>query len=151
MAFTFGQLSQYGDSVSIADPTIMVTAQSIQMAPTKGAFFQSMKPPMMPLKTKDFEIYNRTKQSRTGTITEPIVAVDAVSAFLDTTSIKGITVGSIIKIGDEYMWVSAIVSRSTGEVTVVRGVGGTTPATHLDNAPYTYKFSAINDTDLKNV
>lgn len=150
MAFNLGSMTKYDDANSAAHPTILVAAKGIKLQPFKGAFFQAMSAPLALLKTKDFEVYNRSKTTKGGTITEPLDN-SATTVTLDTTSITGITVGDIIKIDSELMWVKSITDRSAGTIVVQRGVGTSTADSHLDNAAYTYYYSAINSSDLKNV
>lgn len=151
MAFNVGSFTMYDDSNSIADPTVLVAAKAIQLAPNKGAFYQSMSAPDAILKTVDFEIYNRSKQTRTGTLAAAITTTNETTITLDSTGVYGVTVGDIIVIDSEYMWISSITDRSAGTVVVTRAVGSTSAATHLNAATFTVVGNAINTANLKNV
>ena len=65
----------------------------------------------------------------TTTITEPIAAVDTASITLADGNL--VQAGDYLKIGSEYLWVSAV---SDNVATVTRGFMGSTPATAADNA-----------------
>jgi hypothetical protein len=49
-------------------------------------------------------------------------------------------IGQLIKVGSEYMYVTAVTAASTNQLTVIRGVNGTTAATHdASTAIYIYR------------
>jgi len=154
MAYNFGSMSQFDDANSVADPLILVAAKAIKLKPYQGAMYQSLRAPVAPLgrfNKEKFEIYNRSYTSEGGTLAAAIESTNETTITLDTTSLTGITVGHIICVESEWMWVSSITSRSAGTIVVSRAYGGTSAATHLNGTAYTVKGVAINDKDLKNV
>lgn len=88
--------------------------------------------------TRQYEWLFDTVQTQTGTINE---ALDASETGVDVQTDEGLLLrdGDVIKIDDEYMRVTSV----TGDTaTVTRGYGGTTAASHLDDATWTILFSA---------
>jgi hypothetical protein len=67
-------------------------------------------------------------------ITTTNEAIDATEVAIDLTSATNISEGMTIKVGNELMYVESI---STNTITVVRGVHGTTKATHSTSANVT--------------
>ncbi len=152
MSFNLGGFSKYDDANSIADPMVAVAAKAIQLGHYKSKFFQSMLSPLAGFlpNTVDFEIYNRTKSSRAGTITEAVASTSATEITVDAVNVKGLTVGHIIEIGSENLWISAV-NRATSVATVSRGFGGTTATTHADDSAWAIVGYAGNDSNLKDV
>ncbi len=151
MAFAFGQFNEFSDSVTIGDPTIEAVARAIQLGPFTGKFFESMGAPMVSLAQKEFKIYSRTKTSRNGTI-DAAWDIDDVSGLgVADNPLKGLTIGHVLDVGGEIVIISAI-NRSAGTISVHRrGDGGSTAATHAQDATFEVIGFAGNDTDLKNV
>ena len=127
MAFEVGQVCEFYDVNSKADPVILVAAKAINLPRNKGAFYQAMSAPQMSITQKEFEIRSRSKTVRDGKIgSTPWDASATAGLSVDAESVKGITVGSQLKIGNEVVIVSAV-SRAAGTIDVFgRGFGGTT-------------------------
>lgn len=155
MAFNFGQVSEFSDTNSLASPIIAALAKAIDLPRFKGALYQRMGAPMVALKTKQFDIYSRTKTTRNGIIGTAAVgdwgAVDTVSALpIPAASIAGLSIGHVIKVDSEVMVLSAVDKAANTVGVFARGAGGTTAATHATGAAFTVLGFAGRDTDLKN-
>jgi hypothetical protein len=77
-----------------------------------------------------------TLKVRTTTLAEDLDDSETPVDVTDGTMFK---VGDVWKVGSEKMWVSAI---ATNTLTVVRGWGATSPASHSNGATMTYLYSA---------
>lgn len=152
MAFDVGQVNEFYDPNSKADPVILVAAKAINLPRNKGAFYQAMSAPQMSITQKEFEVRSRSKTIRDGKIgSTPWDADDTAGLSVDAESVKGITVGSQLKIGNEVVIVSAV-SRAAGTIDVFgRGFGGTTAAAHDAGSAFLVIGYAGRDVDLKKV
>ncbi len=149
MSFELGLFTEYDDSNSIAYADIVARASAVPLSAFKGAFYNSMLNMQAQVMTKDFEIYNRTKTQRVGTV--GVAGWDnSATTNLDVTSTAGLIKGQTLLIEDEVVIVDSITS-ATKIAVIARGAGGTTAATHAAAVPYKAYGSAINDTDLKNI
>ena len=144
-----GLFTEYDDSNSIAYADIMARASAVPLTAFKGAFFNAMGSLQGPIGTKDFDIYNRTKTQRVGTVGAAGWDDEAITN-LDVISTAGLIIGLTLLIESEVVIVKAVTSATKIEV-VARGAGGTTPAAHVATTAYKAYGSAINDTDLKNI
>ena len=152
MSFEFGFFHEFSDSVTKGDPIIAAVAKVITPGIYEGAFFQSMNPMSVPLTQKTFEIYTRSKTVRDGATGSAQWSESAVSNLSVTaTAAKGLTIGHVLKIGDEVVIVKAV-NRSANTIDVYgRGAGGTTAAVHGAGTPFKVIGFAGADEDLKNV
>lgn len=155
MAFNFGQVSEFSDTNSLANPIIAALAKAIDLPRFKGALYQRMGAPMVGLKTKQFDIYSRTKTTRNGIIGTAAVgdwgAVGPVSALpIPAASIAGLSIGHVIKVDSEVMVLSAVDKVANTVGVYARGAGGTTAAIHTTGAAFTVLGFAGRDVDLKN-
>lgn len=152
MAFEFGTHTEFDDSVSFGDPVVAVAARAINLARNKGAFYQSMGAPQIGINTEEYEIYSRSKTTREGTIgSGGWNDTNTTNLPIDSTSIKGITIGHVIKVESEIVVVSKV-DRSANTIDVfARGAGGTVAATHLAGVSYKVKGFAGKDSMLKDV
>lgn len=152
MAFELGQINEFSDPNSAADPVILTAAKAIRLPKLKGAFYQAMPPPKVSITQKKFEVRSRTKTVRDGklgTTAWDDEKTDGLS--IDAEALKGITVGSQLKAGTEIVVVKAV-NRSAGTIDVFgRGFGGTAPAAHAAGSGFLVIGSAGRDVDLKNV
>lgn len=157
MAFNYGQVSEFTDSNSIGSPVIAALAKVVKVPAFKGAVYQRMGAPMVPITQKEFDIYSRTKNTRNGVIGTAGSGTDwnttsATSALpMPAAALVGLSIGHVIKVDSEVMVISAI-DRAANTIGVfARGAGGTTAATHTTGAAFTVIGFAIRDTDLKNM
>ena len=152
MAFYVGQINEFTDQNSKADPVILVAAKAVTLPRNKGAFYQAMSAPQLSITQKEFEIRSRSKTIRDGRIGSTKWDSSATSGLsVDAESVKGITIGSQLKIGNEVVIVSAV-SRSAGTIDVFsRGFGGTTAAEHEAGSAFVVIGYAGRDVDLKKV
>lgn len=152
MAFYVGQINEFTDPNSKADPVILVAAKAVTLPRNKGAFYQAMSAPQLSITQKEFEIRSRSKTIRDGRIGSTKWDSSATSGLsVDAESVKGITIGSQLKIGNEVVIVSAV-SRSAGTIDVFsRGFGGTTAAEHEAGSAFVVIGYAGRDVDLKKV
>lgn len=85
----------------------------------------------------DIPAYSLRALDVRGTLSAAVTSTSQTSIALTiSTSYNVILTGSIIKLGSEYMLVTAGTTGS-GTVTVTRGYGGTTPATYSSGASFT--------------
>ena len=152
MSFVFGVHTMFDDSVTIADPTILAAAKAINLARNKGAFYQAMGAPAVAINTVDFEVYSRSKTARAGTVGAGGWDDSATADLpVDSTSIKGLTIGHVLDVAGEQVIVSAV-DRSANTIDVyARGAGGTTAAAHLAAVAFKVVGFAGKDSTLKNV
>jgi len=151
MAFTFGAFSEFDDSVTIGDPTIAVAAKAIKLAYNKGAFYQAMGAPQVAIDTSDFEVYSRSKTTKNGTLGADWTSSATADLDIDSTSIKGLTVGHVLEVGTERVIVK-VADKTANTIDVyARGAGGTTAATHTDGDAFTVVGFAGKDSTLKDV
>jgi hypothetical protein len=155
MAFDVGTVTQFDDPNSIMDPQVLISAKAVNLGINKGKFWNALSAPIAPLMDVVFEIYNRTKTTKGGAVGDGAGAGwDATATTdlpVDATSIKGLTVGSVLKVEDEYVVVKSA-DRTANTIDVwSRGAGGTTGAIHADTTAYSVIGFAGKDTDLKNV
>lgn len=151
MAFNFGQFTEFSDSVTIADPTIEALARAIELGPYEGQFYQAMGAPMAPIRTREYDVYSRSKTARKGTIDANWDDDDVSGLGVSDTSLAGLSIGMVLDIGGEYVIVSAI-DAANGQISVhSRGAGGTTAASHTSGDSFDVVGFAGTDTDLKNV
>jgi len=151
MAFNFGTHSQYDDASTIADPVIAVAAKAIQLPRNKGAFYQGMGAPQIGIDTIDFEVYSRSKTARAGTTGAWADGVATTNLPIDATSIKGLTVGHVLKIESEVVVVKSANKTANTIDVYARGAAGTTGAAHVNGTAYKVIGYAGKDTELKNV
>ena len=64
MAFYVGQINEFTDPNSKADPVILVAAKAVTLPRNKGAFYQAMSAPQLSITQKEFEIRSRSKTIR---------------------------------------------------------------------------------------
>ena len=159
MAFSFGQFNEFSDSVATNDPVIFAVAKAINLGPWTGAFYEAMGAPGVTINSKEFEIYNRSETSRNGVIGVNASTASTTAWDNDDTSdlpmtadaVKGLTVGHVLKVGDEVVIVKEV-DRSNNTIDVLaRGAAGTTAASHSNSTPFTVIGFAGQDEDLKNV
>jgi len=155
MAFNFGQISEFTDSNSAANPVIAALAKAITLPRFKGAVYGRMGAPTVGIKTKQYDVYSRSKNTRNGVI--GTAAVGDWGGTAPTTALPvpagsnvGLTVGHVIKVDSEIMVVKSV-NRSANTIDVfARGAAGTTAATHTTGAAFTVIGFAGRDVDLKN-
>lgn len=154
MAFNVGTITEFDDPKTISDPAVFVTAKAIKMAARKSAFYQMMTAPLTGFKpyTQAYEVYSRSKTAKGGTVSGAWNATDTEDLGVDATSIKGLTVGSVLKMATgEYVIVKAV-NRTAVTINVyARGAGGTTGAIQADASAYAVVGFAGKDSELKNV
>ena len=155
MAFSLGLVTQFDDPNSIMDPQVLISAKAVKLGINKGKLYEALVAPMAPLQNVEFEIYNRSKTAKAGVIGDGAgTGWDASSTTglaMTAGAIAGITVGTILKVADEYVVVSDV-DRSANTIDVwIRGAGGTTGAIHADTTAFTVIGYAGKDSDLKNV
>ena len=154
MAFTIGAVSQFSDTNSIADPMILIAAKAIELGRYKSQFYQAMVAPLVAkqLNTPSFEIFGRSKTAKGGTVDGAWDINDVVDLGIDTTSLTGLTVGSVIKMLTGEVVIVKSVDRSAGNIDVyARGAGGTTASIQTDAGAYTVIGYAGKDSELENV
>lgn len=152
MAFEFGLFTEFSDPVAMRDPVIFAVAKAIQLGPWVGQFYQAMGANQESLTAKAFDVYNRSKTSRDGVIGATAWgASGATGLSMTADAVKGLTVGHVLKVGDEVVIVKSV-DRSANTIDVLaRGAGGTTAAAHSAGAAYSVIGFAGEDEDLKNV
>lgn len=156
MAFNFGQVSEFTDSNSILNPVIAGLGKAVSLPRFKGALYQAMRTPDAPIKTKQFDIYSRSFNSRAsviGTATASDWGGTSATTALPMTaaSVVGLTIGTVIKVDSEVVVVKSV-NRSANTIDVfARGAGGTTAATHATSAAFSIVGYAGRDVDLKSV
>jgi len=154
MAFNVGKFTEFDDTNSAADASVMVAAAAIPLSMTKAAFYQSLSAPAVGLssKTVDYDLFGRSKTVKAGTVDVAWDAVTAAALGIDAVSIKGITVGSVLKMASgEYVIVSAV-DRSAVTIDVyARGAGGTTGAIQADASVFSVVGFAGKDSTLKDI
>lgn len=152
MAFEFGLFNEFSDPVAMRDPVIFAVAKAINLGPWVGQFYQAMGANQEMLTAKAFDVYNRTKTSRDGVIgTTAWGSSGATGLSMTADAVKGLTVGHVLKVGDEVVIVKSV-NRSANTIDVLaRGAGGTTAAAHSAGAAYSVIGFAGQDEDLKNV
>jgi len=154
MAFEVGQFNEFDDANSVADASILVAASAIKMGNYKSAFYQSMAAPLVTqgLNTVDFEVFSRSKTTKGGTVDGEWNATDLVDLGLDATSIKGLTVGSILEmVTGEFVIVKSVDRTAVTIDVYARGAGGTTGAVQATSSDYVVRGFAGKDEELKNV
>lgn len=155
MSFLVGMFTQWDDPNSIMDPQILITAKAIQLAINKGVFYQSLGAPVAPIQDVEFEIFNRSKTAKAGTVGDGVgggwTAIAVVDLPIDSDSADGLTVGHVLQVEDELVVVKSV-DRSANTIDVwSRGAGGTTGAIHADTTAFDVIGYAGKDSDLKNV
>jgi len=152
MAFEFGLFTEFSDPVAMRDPVIYAVAKAINLGPWVGQFYQAMGANQESLTAKAFDVYNRSKTSRDGVIGASNWTNSATTGLSMTAdAVKGLTVGHVLKVGDEVVIVKSV-DRSNNTIDVLaRGAGGTTAAAHTAGAAYSVIGFAGEDEDLKNV
>lgn len=153
--FEFGQFTEFSDPVAQNDPVILAVAKAIDLGPFKGAFYQGMSAPSVPLTNKQFDVYSRSKTSRDGLIGDGAAGGwdDSAVATLKMSAgvLKGLTIGHVLQVEDEVVIVKAV-NRTAFTIDVyARGAGTTNAAAHADQAVFKVIGYAGNDADLKNV
>jgi hypothetical protein len=156
MAFNFGQVNDFSDSNSLLPPVILALGKAIPMPRFKGAVFQAARPPMISIKTKEIDIYSRSKTARSGVIGTAAAGdwggTSAVAALpIPAASIAGLQIGMVIQVDSEVVVLSAVDKAANTVGVFARGAGGTTAAVHASSAAFTVLGTAIRDVDLKNV
>ena len=142
MAFAFGENNDFTDSNSILVPVIAALAKAVTLPRFKGAVFQAMRAPQIGIKTKQFDIYSRSKNQRTGVIGTAAVgdwgAVGPTTAMpIPASSIAGLAIGHVLKVDSEVVVISAIDKVANTVGLFARGAGGTTAAIHTTSAAFT--------------
>lgn len=156
MAFNVGQVSDFSDTNSLPTPIIAALAKSINLPRFKGALYQAMGAPLVPITNKRYDVYSRSKTTRNGIIgtaggSDWGSTVATTALPIPAASLAGITIGHVLKVDNEVMVVKSV-NRSTNAVDVfARGAAGTTAATHSTGAAFTVMGFAGRDVDLKNV
>lgn len=155
MAFDIGLVTEFDDAVSIHDPDVLIAAKAVKMAYNQGSFWNLMKAPSKALEGTIFEIYGRGLTALSGVIGDGIGggwnAVLTAGLAMTANAVNVLTIGSILKVADEYVVVSAV-DRAANTIDVwARGAGASAGAIHADGVAFTVEGSAGNDTDLKNV
>ena len=153
--FEFGQFTEFSDSVAKKDPVILAVAKAIDLGPFKGAFYQAMGAPSVPLTNKQFDIYSRSKTSRNGLIGDGAAGGwdddDVASLKMTANVLKGLTIGHVLQVGNEVVIIKAV-NRTANTIDVyARGAGSTDAAVHADQTAFKVIGFAGNDLDLKNV
>lgn len=148
MAFNFGTVTQWDDANSIMDPQVAVIAQAIQPAMNTGNFYQSMVAPDVAIDNEQYEIYSRSKTSKSGTM--EAINDTVLTLTVSDAAAKGLTNGHILKIDDEVVVVDSV-NQSTDVLTFYsRGAGGTSAAAHTSGSFETIGYAG-KDCELKNV
>ncbi len=155
MPFVFGQTSEFSDPNSLVSPVIAALAQVINLPRFKGALYQRMGAPMVPIKAKQFDIYSRTKNIRGGTIGTAAAGdwggTSGTTALpIPAASIAGLSIGHVIQVDSEVVILKAVDKAANTVAVYARGAGGTTAAVHASNAAFTVLGFAGRDEDLKN-
>jgi len=150
MAFNFGKVTQYDDVNSIMTPEVLITAKSIKLGANEGRLFQMLADRQAPITTVEFEIFNRTQTAKGGTLAGAWDNSATTGLQVDVSSIKGLSVGSVIKVENEIVVVKEVDGANTIAVWS-RGAGGTTASAHANATAYKVIGTALNDTDLKNL
>lgn len=152
MAFEFGTHTEFDDEVSFGDPVVAVAARAIDLPKNKGAFFQAMGAPTLGIDTKSFEVFSRSKTAREGTVGGAGWDIDDVVGLdVDSTSVKGLTIGHVVKVENEVVIIKAV-NRAGNTVDIyARGAGGTTAATHASGVSFKVVGFAGKDSTLKDV
>ncbi len=154
--FNFGAVSEFSDAESIASPIIAALAKTIKLPRFKGAIYQLMGAPMVPIKEKAFEVYSRSKNTRAGVIgtagsgTDWGSTSDTTALPIPADSIAGLSVGHVLKVDSEVMIVKSVDKSGNTIDVFARGAGGTTAATHSTGAAFSVLGFAGRDEDLKN-
>lgn len=147
MAFELGIFTDLDDSVSIADPRVLVAASAIQLPFNKGVIWEDARVMTDPTSNRKFEIYSRSETARGGALDG---AIDDTVTTWTVDSTAGLLKGLVLKIEDEIVVIDTVAS-STSITVRARGAGGTTAASHADNTTYAVIGSAIDDIDLKDI
>lgn len=155
MAFNFGQLSEFSDSNSLPSPVIAALAKSINLPRFKGSIYQRMGAPMVPLKTKAFDVFSRSKNTRNGVIGTAAAGdwggTAATTALpIPAASIAGLSIGHVLQVDSEIVILKAVDKAANTVAVFARGAGGTTAAVHSTGASFTVLGFAGRDEDLKN-
>lgn len=155
MAFNFGQISEFSDANSLPSPVIAALAKSINLPRFKGAIYQRMGAPTVPLKAKQFDVYSRSKNTRNGVIGTAAAGdwggTTATTALpIPASSIAGLSIGHVIQVDSEIMILKAVDKAANTVAVFARGAGGTTAAVHSTGASFTVLGFAGRDEDLKN-
>ncbi len=151
MAWEIGPVHEFYDVNSKMDPVILTAAKAVKLPRNKGAFYQAMNAPQVAITQKEFEIRSRSKTVRDGKIGNAWDSSSTSGLSVDSESVKGITIGSELKVGSEIVVVSAV-SRAANTIDVFsRGYGGTTAAAHDAASKFVVIGYAGRDVDLKNV
>ena len=152
MAFNFGVFSEFSDSSTVHDPAVAAVAKTLELSPHKGAFFQAMTPPALPLKTKAFKVYTRQKTSRNGKIgATKWTAAAKQNLAMDAAALIGLTAGHVLQLGSEVVVVKSV-NRTANTIDLFsRGAGGTKAAEHAANSTFKVIGFAGSDELLKDV
>lgn len=156
MAFAVGQVSDFSDTNSLPSNVISALAKGVNLPRFKGALYQAMGAPMVPITNKAYDVYSRSKTARSGIIgtaggSDWGSTVATTALPIPAGNLAGVTIGHVLKVDNEIMVVKAV-NRSANTVDVfARGAAGTTAATHSTGAAFTVIGYAARDTDLKNI
>ena len=131
MAFNFGQLSEFADTNSLPTPVIAALAKSINLPRFKGAIYQRMGAPTVPLKAKQFDVYSRSKNTRNGVIGTAAAGdwggTTATTALpIPASSIAGLSIGHVLQVDSEIVILKAVDKAANTVAVHARGAGGTT-------------------------
>jgi hypothetical protein len=145
--FNVGTVTQFDDVNSLMDPQILIAAKAISLGMNKGAVYQLMNAPLVPLANGRFEVAGRTLTAQKGSLS---AAINDAVTNVALNSTAGVIVGAVLKIEDELMVVKSV--NSATEVTVYsRGAGGTTAAPHSTGVAWEVTSYANLETDIQNI
>ena len=156
MTFDVGQVTIYDDTVSILDPEVITMAQAIPLAVNQAVFWNMCSAPQMGIVDMKFEMINRNLTAQAGVIgdgaaTGWVNGTTTTALPMTADAVNVLTIGSVIKVEDEIVVVSAV-DRSGLTIGVYeRGAGSTTGVAHADTTAFAVIGHAGNDTDLANV
>lgn len=149
MSFEFGQFDYFSDPVTSSNPVIMAVAKSLKTGPYLGTFYQAMSAPDVKLDSKEYKVYTRTDYLRDGVIGGNWDSSSVTGLSVSAEAAKCLTVGHVLKIGDEYVIVKEV-NRANNTIAVRgRGAASTTAAAHAKGAAFTVVSFAGDDVDLK--
>jgi hypothetical protein len=156
MAFDIGMHTQYDDSTSIIQPTILGLAKDVTVGAWEGIIWNRLSAPEEAVDNIEYEIYDRSQTALSGVVgngsgTGWTDAVDTTDLPLPASSIGILTIGDVLKVEDELVIVSAVDTAANTIDVFGRGHGTSTAASHADTTAFTVIGKAINDTDLKNL
>lgn len=151
MPFEFGYYTEFSDPVTKADPVVAAVAKAIELNQWTGKVYESMGAPSAPITSKEYEVFTRSKTARVGAVgTGGWGASDTTGLPVSADFAKGITLGTVLEVGEEAVIVKSV-DRSANTISVFRRGDGGTAATHAQADPIRVIGFAGSDTDLKDV